>query len=150
MAEAISSSSSVASGAQLAVLAMVQAQQTSDASPPGRSAAAQGQAQAASTAALGNQASSASAGRTRKAAGQGSAKDLDEAVKSLQDYIKPQEVITLQVDKESGQPFVKIVNAQTKQLILQIPSAQVLAMARKLQEMATPQAASGVLVDREG
>jgi uncharacterized FlaG/YvyC family protein len=130
---------------------MVQAQQTSDASPPGRSAAtAQGQAQVASNAALGLQASSAGTGRARKAAGQGSGKDLDEAVKSLQDYIKPQEVITLQVDKESGQPYVKIVNAQTKQLILQIPSAQVLAMARKLQEMATPQGASGVLVDQEG
>jgi uncharacterized FlaG/YvyC family protein len=75
---------------------------------------------------------------------------LGKAVESLQDYIKPQESITLQVDKTSGETYVKIVNTQTNQLILQIPSAQVLAMAQKLQEMANPQAASGGLVDQEG
>jgi uncharacterized FlaG/YvyC family protein len=81
---------------------------------------------------------------------QATAKDLGTAVKSLQDYIKPQQIATIQVDHATGQSYVKIVNAQTKQLVLQIPSAQVLAMAHKLQEMDNTQAASGVLVDQEG
>jgi uncharacterized FlaG/YvyC family protein len=45
---------------------------------------------------------------------------------------------------------VKIVDTSTKRMILQIPSAQVLAMARKLQQMANPQGTSGVLVDQQG
>jgi uncharacterized FlaG/YvyC family protein len=75
---------------------------------------------------------------------------LGDAVKTLQDYISPQQTATLEVDKGSGESYVKIVNTATKQLILQIPSAQVLAMAQKLQEMANPQDAAGVLVDQQG
>ena len=75
---------------------------------------------------------------------------LDAAVRHLQDYFAPNQKVSLEVDHDSGQSYVKIVDAKTKQMILQIPSAEVLAMARKLQEMANPQAASGVLVDQQG
>lgn len=146
MPDAISSSSSVASGAQLAAQ-VIQAQQTPDRTASAPATVAKTSAKSAASQAA--QEGSAKEARPAKSA-QVSAQSLDKAVKSLQDYIKPQEVISLQVDKSSGHSFVKIVNAQTKQLILQIPSAQVLAMARKLQEAANPQAASGVLVDQEG
>ena len=78
------------------------------------------------------------------------ARALDAAVKHLQDYFAPDQNVSMEEDHDSGQSYVKIVDAKTKQLILQIPSAEVLAMARKLQEMANPQSASGVLVDQEG
>jgi uncharacterized FlaG/YvyC family protein len=153
MAEAISSSSSVASGAQVAALAVVQSQLAQDRTPAdGTAAAAMGQALAAGdpTPQAAAPAPGKGASKNASPATQAGPQALDEAVKSLLDYIKPQESVTLQVDKGSGEPFVKFVNTQTKQTILQIPSAQVLAMARKLHEMANPQTASGVLVDEEG
>ena len=142
MADAISSTSGVVSGVQLAAQA-VQVQLASDRTAPGSATAAKAAAKTSTP-----QPSPAGSSRNSRLAK--SAQSLDKAVKSLQDYIKPQEEISLQVDKESGQTYVKIVNTQTKQLILQIPSAQVLAMACKLREAANPQAAAGVLVDREG
>jgi flagellar protein FlaG len=156
MAEAISSTGSVAAGAQL--LATVQARQAQDptvadgaagggATAPAPGAASAGPGQTGPDAARTVQ---GQAGPAAKADAQDRAKVLGQAVKSLQDYIKPQQTITLQVDKESGEPYLKIVDSQTKQLILQIPSAQVLAMARKLQEMAYPQATTGGLVDEQG
>ncbi len=153
MAEAISSSSSVASVAQVAALAVVQSQMVQDrTSADGAPAESTGQAVAAAVSAPQPGSSSPVKGTSKDAgpAAQAGSQSLDQAVKSLLDYIKPQQDVTLQVDKASGQTYVKIVDAQTKQTILQIPSAQVLAMARKLQEMAYPQAASGVLVDEEG
>ena len=78
------------------------------------------------------------------------ARALDVAVKHLQDYFAPDQSVSMEEDHDTGQSVVKIVDAKTKQLIIQIPSAEVLAMARKLQELANPQSASGVLVDQEG
>jgi uncharacterized FlaG/YvyC family protein len=153
MAEAISSSSSVASVAQVAALAAVQSQIVQDRnSADGTSAESAGQAVAAAVSAPQTASSTPerSASKNVRPAAQAGSQTLDQAVKSLLDYIKPQESVTLQVDKGSGEPFVKFVNTQTQQTILQIPSAQVLAMARKLHEMANPQTASGVLVDEEG
>ncbi|MGA2080936.1 MAG: flagellar protein FlaG [Holophaga sp.] len=153
MAEAISSSSSVASGAQLAALAVLQSQLTADSTPSASvtSAQASGQTLTAAQAAAPQAAAPAPSKSSKPAApaSEATQKPLEKAVESLLDYVKPQESITLQVDKQSGETYVKIVNNQTKQMILQIPSAQVLAMARKLQEMANPQAAGG-LVDEEG
>jgi len=154
MAEAISSSSNVASGTQLTALVVALNQQSVDRpSPSGGSAQAAGQVLAAGARAGQAAAPVPKDGDAKLAAQpneQASIKVLDGAVKSLQDYIKPQENIILQVDKASGQTYVKIVDAQTKRMILQIPSAEVLAMACKLREMDNPQTASGGLVDKEG
>jgi flagellar protein FlaG len=73
-----------------------------------------------------------------------------EAVEQLQDYFQPQQTVSLSVDKSSGESIVKIVDAQTKQLILQIPSKEVLAMAQKLREQGSPQDSPGILVDQQG
>lgn len=93
---------------------------------------------------------SSDASKTKTPLAEDAAKALGDAVKSLQDYVKPLQTVTIQVDHDTGQSYVKIVNAQTKQMVLQIPSAQVLAMAHKLQQMDSTQGASGVLVDQQG
>jgi flagellar protein FlaG len=81
---------------------------------------------------------------------QASATSFAEAVEQLQDYFQPQQTVSLNVDKSSGESIVKIVDAKTKQLILQIPSKEVLAMAQKLREQGSPQDSPGILVDQQG
>lgn len=58
--------------------------------------------------------------------------------------------LEFQVDKATGEPYFKIVNTTTKEVIRQVPSEEVLAMARKLRELADAKGAPGVLVDKEG
>jgi hypothetical protein len=108
MAEAISSSSSVASGAQLTALALVQSQLSSDSNPTADSVSAQapGQAlaaaQSAPAAALAADAPSSKATKPSGPQAEATELPLEKAVESLQAYLKPQESITLQVDKDSG------------------------------------------------
>jgi flagellar protein FlaG len=75
---------------------------------------------------------------------------LDSAVKTIQDYVQPQQTASIQVDQATGQTYVRISDPQTQQTILQIPPEQVLAMAQKLQQLASSKAASGGLVDQQG
>lgn len=155
MADSVSSINSLASGSLMTALAAVQSQASANtqASAPGASAPAAPAAPRASASGpppSSLDAPSATPAKPASPTAQTTAKDLGPAVKSLQDYIKPEQIATLQVDHATGESFVKIVNAQTKQLVLQIPSAQVLAMAHKLQEMDNDQAAAGILVDQEG
>lgn len=152
MADSVSSITSLASGSLMTALAAAQAQAPANAQPPapGAPAPAAPNAPAPGPVPSAPNAPSAAPAKPEDPMAQATAKDLGTAVKSLQDYIKPQQIATIQVDHATGQSYVKIVNAQTKQLVLQIPSAQVLAMAHKLQEMDNTQAASGVLVDQEG
>ena len=76
---------------------------------------------------------------------------LESAVKAFEDYLKqsPSDLM-FKVDESSGRTYFKIVDAVTKDVIRQVPSEEILAMARKLRELANPKTASGVLVDREG
>ena len=122
-------------------------------SRPGQAAGPAATAQAATASAAAVTAATTSSNIAPKTTAQSeaeAARALDAAVKHLQDYFAPDQNVSMEEDHDSGQTYVKIVDAKTKQLILQIPSAEVLAMARKLQEMANPQSASGVLVDQEG
>lgn len=80
-----------------------------------------------------------------------SAATLDTAVKEFMDYLRQSRSdLMFQVDESSGHTYFKIVNAQTKAVIRQVPSEEILAMARKLRELVNPKGASGVLMDREG
>ncbi|MDP1830862.1 MAG: flagellar protein FlaG [Geothrix sp.] len=80
-----------------------------------------------------------------------SAEALDSAIREFKGYLQQaQSDLVFQVDESSGRTYFKIVDAATKEVIRQVPSEEILAMARKLREMATPKAAAGVLVDREG
>lgn len=76
---------------------------------------------------------------------------LGAAAKDVQDYFQqlPTE-LQFRVDKGSGQFYFKVVDPATRMVIRQVPSEEVLAMARKLREFADPKTASGVLVDKEG
>jgi len=80
-----------------------------------------------------------------------SAKALDSAVKELKDYLQQnQSDLSFQVDQSTGHMYFKLIDSRTKEVIRQIPSEEVLAMARKLRELANHKGAPGVLVDKEG
>ena|ERR1035438_7023609 len=57
--------------------------------------------------------------------------------------------LELQVDTDTGKTIYKIVDPTTGQVVLQVPSAQVLAMAHTLQTMDKHMGASGVLMDKK-
>lgn len=58
--------------------------------------------------------------------------------------------LVFKVEKDTGRTYFKVIDARTNEVILQVPSEEILAMARKLRELANPKGASGVLVDKEG
>jgi len=58
--------------------------------------------------------------------------------------------LEFKVDQSSGKSYFKVVDASTGQVIRQVPSAEALAMAQKLQNFAGSQNPSGILVDEEG
>ena len=151
MTDPVNNMSSSTAGIQMTALAAVQSQLTAESN---RQAASPVQAatpvQAAAAALQAKVDSADTQGATASKTTEPSAKELAAATTQLQQYFQPDQKVTLQVDHASGQSYVKIVDAKSKQLILQIPSKEVLAMAQKLRSMANPQAASGVLVDQQG
>jgi flagellar protein FlaG len=58
--------------------------------------------------------------------------------------------LQFQLDKETGRTIYKIVSPSNGQVLLQVPSEEVLAMARNLRTMEKQKGAFGVLVDKEG
>ena len=145
MTESVNNTSSLTAGTQMTALAAVQSQLTAE---NNRQATAPVQAPTARTPSKAETADTPATPASKTV--EPSAKDLAAATKQLQEYFQPDQKVTLQVDHASGQSYVKIVDAKSKQLILQIPSKELLAMAQKLRSMANPQAASGVLVDQQG
>lgn len=80
-----------------------------------------------------------------------SGKELDSAVQEVSAHLSQSgSKLEIQYDKTSGRNVFKIVDSGTGGVVLQIPSEEVLAMARKLRETANAQDASGVLVDKKG
>lgn len=80
-----------------------------------------------------------------------SSKALDTAIKEFKQYLQQSNSdLMFQVDESSGRTYFKVVDANTKEVIRQVPSEEILAMARKLRELANPKTAPGVLVDKEG
>jgi flagellar protein FlaG len=77
---------------------------------------------------------------------------LDSAVQQVKDFFQQSQSqqLQFQVDPSSGETVFKIVDPQTKEVIRQVPSEDILAMARKLRELDQSKGASGVLVDKEG
>lgn len=75
----------------------------------------------------------------------------EQAAKAFEAFLQQsQSDLSFLVDESTGRTYFKIVDSKTKQVIRQVPSEEILAMARKLRELGDPKAASGVLVDREG
>lgn len=58
--------------------------------------------------------------------------------------------LKIQVDKETGRTVFKIMNEKTGKVVLQVPSEEVLAIARNLRAMEADLQSSGVLLDKEG
>jgi len=79
-----------------------------------------------------------------------SAQQLDAAAKTIQEHLQDSQTdMVFSVDQETGGPVFKIVNATTHEVIPQMPSEEVLAMAHKLRKVSTQEDASGLLVDRK-
>ena len=58
--------------------------------------------------------------------------------------------LRMQVDTATGRTIYQVVDPTTGQVVLQVPSAQVLAMAHSLQTLDKQMGASGVLLDKKG
>lgn len=80
-----------------------------------------------------------------------SKESLEAAATDVQDYFQQLPTdIKFVVDKATGTYYFKIIDPETREVIRQVPSEEVLAMARKLRELSNSRNASGVLVDKEG
>lgn len=76
---------------------------------------------------------------------------VDGAAKAFQAFFdQSNAALSFQVDESSGRFYFKVVDANTQEVIRQVPSEEVLAMARKLRELTDLKGASGALVDKEG
>ena len=84
-------------------------------------------------------------------AGKPSVQGLGTAAQDVKDYLQqlPAE-LQFRVDQGSGEFYFKVVDPTTRKVIRQVPSEELLAMARKLREFVDPKSASGVLMDKEG
>ncbi len=58
--------------------------------------------------------------------------------------------LKFKVDRDSGRTLFQVVSENTGEVLLQVPSEEMLAMARKLRDFAEQTGASGVLLDKEG
>lgn len=58
--------------------------------------------------------------------------------------------LKFQVDKATGRTVYKVVNPSNGQVLLQVPSDEMLALARNVRAMQEQMGAAGVLVDKEG
>jgi flagellar protein FlaG len=76
---------------------------------------------------------------------------LDAAAKIVEDFLQQSSsYLKFGVDKDTGTYFFRIIDPVTQETIRQIPSEEILTMARKLRNMSDPKDVSGVLMDEEG
>ena len=65
------------------------------------------------------------------------AKTLQNALSNLTEHVQNlQRALEFSVDKESGETVVKVVDSETKEVIRQIPSEELLAIANRLRSTA--------------
>ena len=158
MTDPVSNSLSTTAGVSYAALAVAQAQvqaQPVPTAPAGGTGGSPPSSSGPAPSSATNRASGSAPGGSTVSAPPAlnspeAAEAMGKALAEMQSYLQPQQTATLHVDQASGEAYVKIVDAKTQQLIIQIPPADVLAMAQKLRQMDTPQTAAGVLVDQEG
>ena len=58
--------------------------------------------------------------------------------------------LTLQVDPGSGRTVFRVIQQDTGEVVLQVPSPEVLGMSRRVRELQAKTRTSGALVDRQG
>ena len=82
-------------------------------------------------------AASAQAGAAPQVTTTPSSAQVQEAMHRLQQAIEPvANDLTFSVDEQSGKTVVRVVDSVTKELIRQIPSEEVMAMAHAIQQQA--------------
>jgi flagellar protein FlaG len=75
--------------------------------------------------------------------------DLEQAVSALNSKVQAvQRDLNFSIDEDSGRTIVKVVDSTTDEIIRQIPSEEVLALARNLGDVVSKDAA-GLLVKAE-
>jgi flagellar protein FlaG len=73
---------------------------------------------------------------TTSAVSQSKPEELDQAVKAVNDFVKPfNNALNFSVDQESQTTVVKVIDQSTKEVIRQIPSEEMLALAKALDTM---------------
>jgi len=79
------------------------------------------------------------------------AKSPEAAMGQLNGYLQQTDSkLQFQVDKSTGRTVFKVIDQATGEVVIQVPSEELLAMARNLRALEKAQDASGVLVDKEG
>lgn len=64
------------------------------------------------------------------------AEELSKLVKTVNDFVKPfNSSLEFNIDQDSGQTIVKIMDTSTKEVIKQIPSEEMLALAKALDQL---------------
>ena len=79
--------------------------------------------------------------------------NLDAATRSVEDFLQQTSPdIAYKVDRDSGRYYFQVIDPKTQKMIRQVPSEEILAMARKVREMRdlNTKEASGFLVDQQG
>ncbi|MDP2876440.1 MAG: flagellar protein FlaG [Holophaga sp.] len=75
----------------------------------------------------------------------------DAAVAQVNQHLQQaQPELKMQMDSASGRPVFQVIQQGTGQVVLQVPSEEVLGMSRRLRELEGLPGASGALVDKEG
>ena len=78
------------------------------------------------------------------------AEKVEKAVSDISDYVQNfSRDLQFQVDKQTGTTIVTVLDHETKAVIRQIPSEEVVAMARHIAENA-PDPVKGLLMNSEG
>lgn len=106
---------------------------------PAPSTASQNIASSATGAAQQTQSGTVNAQENRNASGSSTQVDrseLDKAVKEIQGFIKDTNTsLDFHVDKDTDKLVVKVIDTSTKEVIKQIPSEDVLALAKALDKL---------------
>jgi flagellar protein FlaG len=91
------------------------------------------------------------AGREAARSVPGSAKATEADVEALNSHLQQAETgLKFQVDEATGRTVFRIVDATSGEVVIQVPSEEVLAMARNLRALDEQMGTSGVLIDKEG
>ncbi|MBY0419246.1 MAG: flagellar protein FlaG [Pararheinheimera sp.] len=79
------------------------------------------------------------------------ADELGEAVENINQFVNSQgRTLNFSVDEESGKPIVKVVDFETKEVIRQIPSEEVLTMAKAIKRLQEDLgSATGLMIDKK-
>lgn len=78
------------------------------------------------------------------------AEDVVQAVIDITEYVQNvSRDLQFQIDKQTGDTIVTVIDTETKEIIRQIPSEEIVAMARHIAENA-PDPVKGLLMNGEG